>query len=332
MYGDCDDNTQRIKTTGTLTAETFIVDGRTDAETLLRSHTLNIRTVGNSSGRNSSVHFTPTHYVSRHQELLSAFLTWSPSLRNQYQAASPYLPDGMTYANASTMQLILPVASNSEVGDQVLGARLRCTVNGQPVEFPQNDQAPSDGGHRYQNLSQSIPNPDGNGTSNVTMAFWQYQLMMPLSFPPTRSEAALNAAEHAGAWRCDLRYNGTTLRTISFTIGANGLPVQHPEQAAGLYLGPRTVLVDVIVPANSTADQRTAPAEVRAGGFYGRPWATEAMRTAAAAVPAIGTPHLDPNPDGASGGAAAASGGSTAPATAAGGRHGRAARGGRRGH
>ncbi|MFO0714941.1 MAG: hypothetical protein U0353_34185 [Sandaracinus sp.] len=297
MQAVCDDSALRVRTTGTLTAETYLVDGRTDAETLLRTHTLHVQTVGNSAGRGSPVHFTPTHYVSRHQEILSGLLTWNPSWRNGYQQADPYLPNAQTFANASTMHLVLSVSGSDETAGLLEYARLRCTVDGQPIDLPQDVVSPA-GGDRYEALGQSVPNPEGSGTNNVYMWFRQIEILLPFSFPPTLRDSTLDLSTHPGRWQCDLRDNGVVLRTIAFTIGANGLPQPHAEEAAGLYFGPRAAMIDVTVPAGARSDQRTAPAEVGAGGFYGHPWASPALRAAAAAVPAIGTPHLDPNPDG----------------------------------
>ena len=282
MTFECRDYEQRLRVVGNLTAETTFVDGRSDAETPLRTHTLNVREVAQAE-------VSPTHYVSRHQELLSAWITWHPANSGSY-AVHGYFNDVPVAANVSGFRLVLPVAGDGETISALEGSRLRCTRDGQPVEFPNGDEIYDARGGRTVRLNQLQQNPDGY--RQVEMTFSQLVSALPFVWGPNEESGPMNFSQNQGRWQCDLRNNGVVLRTFAFTVGADGLPVQHAEQAAGLYLGPRAAMVDITLPAAAAPHERTASAEVRAGGFYGRPWASESRRTASAATPNWGEAHF----------------------------------------
>jgi hypothetical protein len=191
------------------------------------------------------------------------------------------------------MALILPIAGSDDDAENALrGSRLRCTANGQPVQLPEGDQATDTRGARILSHGQAVPTPQGGSTS-AEIRFGQVVFGVPLAFGPDAAADRTSVSRTPGRWQCDLRNNGQTVRTFAFTVAPDGTFQPHAEQAAGLYLGPRAILVDVTIPATGARAERTAPDEVRAGGFHGRAWATDAMRAAAQAVPAIGAPpHL----------------------------------------
>lgn len=300
MTFECIDRAQRIRTVGALTAETTFINGQTDAQTPMRAHSLTVR-------ESSQAGASPQHYVSRHQEVLSGLLTWHTANRTSY-AVNGYFRGAQPAANVNTVRIVLPVAGGDETATALQNVRLRCTVGGQPITFADGDQVTDTRGARSLVVTQSVRTPEG-GTNNASLGFYQLLLAVPLAFPPEPDTSSVNMAQHPGRWQCDLRNNGEVLRTIAFTVGPNGVPAPHAEQAAGLYFGPRAVLIDVTVPAAGARGERTAPAEARAGGFYGRAWTTDATRAAAAAVPALGEPHLLATQAGrAAGGAAAPTG------------------------
>jgi hypothetical protein len=283
MTFECRDYAQRLRVVGALTVETTLINGQTDAQTPLRTHTLEVREVAQAG-------VSPTHYVSRHQEALSGWISWHSVTGNAY-SVNGYFSGVTVPSNAPTMALILPVAGTSDTVTAIEGARLRCTRNGQPVTLPDGDEISDARGARSVRLSQSLSNGSG-GSTQVGLGFHQLALRLPFTFGATTERSATNLTQNPGRWQCDLRSNGEVVRTFAFTAGADGLPVAHAEQSSGLYLGPRASLVDITIPAAGASNERTAPAEVRAGGFYGRAWTSDALRTAAAAVPALGVPHL----------------------------------------
>jgi hypothetical protein len=112
--------------------------------------------------------------------------------------------------------------------------------------------------------------------------------------------------DHPGDWSCDLRRTGRSLRTFTFTVGADGRVADHPEQAAGLRLLPSEAMVAVSFP-DEAHDAYFDPARVKTVGFFGRPWAVPATAAAMKLAKAKGPLELAP-PKGAKGGTAAGKG------------------------
>ncbi len=284
---------QRILATGDVTAEVYFVDGSTDQSSLVRTHRLRIYAATGVRGNNQAD--ATNYYVSHNAEALASMIETVPrrmipfvhsnSTRTWDQAFSVYLITNVSPAETPTF-----------------GNSLRCRVNDQPVEL-RNVQADA------QTTEQvTTVHTRSSGTANPTREVVNYRrvlIELPLTYGPAGNRHPDREAleSHPGAWACDWRSNGQTLRTFRFTVNADGAIAAHPEEAAGLILGPRVHLVETVIPAANPMDVRVDPAAARAGAFYGRAWVSEPARTMAAAVPAIGTP-APPQPSGGAGAAA----------------------------
>lgn len=114
-------------------------------------------------------------------------------------------------------------------------------------------------------------------------------MLLPLQWGPPlegRPKSTVFTTDHPGDWKITYLIERKPVRIWRFKIGENGLPLPHPEQLAGLNLGPNAVLVDTEVPGEGGEfDGRLTSEFVKQGAFFGRPWATAAMQAAAAAVP-----------------------------------------------
>lgn len=278
---DCRDRNVRILGAGDLQVEIRAANGQTDAETVLGTRTINVRSVLQIMGGTPPRQIPDTYYVSHHSRAIDSVLYWTSFTDNDSYAWS-YLDTGLT-GTLVGMQFTFN-GTDAHSRDALSDFSVRCQVNGQPLT-PRNSPLPATTSQpQYQLIHRAYLAPGSTGGTSIQD--WndrQYTLQMP--FRSTDMQA------NPGRWTCDLRSNGATLRRWAWTVAANGVPEQHAEQRAGLNLGPRAILAETTIPTNPL-DERTNPSEVTRGGFYGRAWATELGRTQAAAVPAIGEPFL----------------------------------------
>jgi hypothetical protein len=137
--------------------------------------------------------------------------------------------------------------------------------------------------------------------------FRHFLLELPLGFSTDTIVQGQNMADHRkrtstevhrehtlmtpGKWECAWKNDKRqTLRIFHWTIGADGLPVAHEEQAAGLSLAPYATLIDVTIPKDSPLDFRTNPKTITKTAFHGRGFKGEVMKAAARKVPKKGVP------------------------------------------
>jgi hypothetical protein len=284
---ECTDTAVKLRAVGSVSVEIRWVDGATDAESVLATRTMEVvRTAHHWAGGNVNP-LPDTYHLSYHGRLLDSILAWS-SFRTNDSYAHAYFDNGLT---ATLMFITFAFSATDTIYNRVYSdASMRCQVNGQPYTVPNSN--PTNLAHVYSlgHRRQFRPNPRAIGGTQIEEIQFRYTTVQ---LPFTSDQMRANP----GQYTCDLRSGGRMVRRWAWTVGADGVPAQHAEQQAGLYLGPRAILLDTTIPADSALDERTNPAEVRAGGFFGRPWATEAMRTAAAAVPTFGRPFLEYSPD-----------------------------------
>jgi len=274
------------------------VDGQTDAETVLSTRTINVRSVIQIMGGVPPRQIPSTYYVSHHNHAIDSVLYWSSFTDNDSYAWS-YLDTGLTETLVGMVFTFNSADSHS--GNALGDLSVRCQVNGQPLTTRNSPLPATTSTSHYQFLHRAyLPPGSTGGTATQEWKDQQFTLQMPFRSTDLRA--------NPGRWTCDLRSNGKTLRRWAWTVGGNGVP----EQRGGLNLGPRAILAETTVPTNPL-DERTNPGEAQRGGFYGRPWTNDLARTQAAAIAVIGEPFL-PNVLQRGGGAAASSaGGSSRP-------------------
>ncbi|MBL8677813.1 MAG: hypothetical protein JNK05_01510 [Myxococcales bacterium] len=284
---ECRDRAVQLRAVGTVNVEIRWVDGATDAESVLATRTMEVARVAHHWGGDNLNPLPDTYYLSHHGRLLDSILAWTSFTPND-SYANAYFDNGLT----GTLMFMTFAFSAAEATYNRMSseASMRCQVNGQPFTVPNPLPANIADVRSLSVRRQFRPNPRAIGGTEVEHIHFRYATVQL----PFRSE---QMRANPGRYTCDLRAEGRTIRRWAWTVGADGVPAQHAEQQAGLYLGPRAILVDTTVPPDSTFDERTNPADVRAGGFFGRPWASEAMRTLAAATPTFGRPLLEYSPD-----------------------------------
>jgi hypothetical protein len=276
LVEDCADRDVRILGAGDVQVEIRAVDGQTDAETVLATRTLSIQHVATVLGGVPPTAGADKYYVSHHGQLLDSVLFWHPENQRPYDH---------TYMGSLSGDLVGMLfthnATDTFSRDAYSDMSVRCQVDGQPLtpEFPLPANSEQ---QRYQLFQRQYLPPGSPGGTAVEE--W-HDVQVTVQMPFERGDLL----GHPGRWTCDLRANGQNLRRWAWTVGADGVPQPHAEQTeGGLHLGPRAILVETTVVAEGRLDERTSPAEVRRGGFYGRPWVSALAQAQAAAVPAIG--------------------------------------------
>ncbi|MBI2893995.1 MAG: hypothetical protein HYY06_10620 [Deltaproteobacteria bacterium] len=223
------------------------------------------------------------------------------------------------YDGFNRMYLVVNAAPHwGGEGDATRGSFLRCTRDAQPVELRIQRSTSNSGwtttdevdvhNSAEASLAEWIyPNPNGDNPRALTerFLFRQYVLELPLTFTANQMfimrargtetnrahEYDRNITMTPGAWECQWRNEARdTVRVFRWTVGANGLPMAHPEQAR-LSLGPGAFLIETVVPEGNALDARTDPAAIVGDAFNGHGFTSDGGRQQARAVPAIGIPH-----------------------------------------
>ena len=296
---ECTDRTVRLRAIGDVTVEIRWVDGATDAETVLATRSMSIQRVAQVQGGTPPRAIPDNYYVSQHGRILDSILSWAGFTATDTYP-KPYLSESFT---GNLVGMTMEYSTLESATSRVLGdLSVRCQVNGTPFQ-PEESLPPYPVPVQTWSMLRAYIGPGSTGGTSTEEINYRY---VTVQMPFRSNELRANP----GRWTCDLRSQGRNVRRWAWTVAANGLPAPHAEQTAGLYLGPRAILAETTVPADTPLDLRTSPAEVLRGGFSGRPWVSELARTQAAAVPAVGEAFFPyaPYRDGSSAAPAASTG------------------------
>ena len=95
--------------------------------------------------------------------------------------------------------------------------------------------------------------------------------------------------DHPGAWSCQLRNQGKSIREFAFTVDKKGMILPNAMQAASgvepMLQG--VAMIDMRIPKESTWDERIRPDAMKKTRAFGLPWPVHAnVKTIQAAMPA----------------------------------------------
>ncbi|MEO0322536.1 MAG: hypothetical protein AAF447_06245 [Myxococcota bacterium] len=264
----CQDTDLRLTATGPITVEVFFIDNATEAETLVRTHTIDMRRVAQSDRDGGDL--PGEYFIKRHPQVAAMLLEQHSGFTTRTRSA------------LHTVHLHFWVA----VEGYAASPRLRCAVDGEHVPLAYDRVgASSDDEH----VREVRVVRGQRRTEREEIRFRRYSYELPLTFGDRPRQNYFDLGSKPGAWECQLRNEEReTFRVIRFQVDAQGQVAAHPEQGAGLSLPEGWYLVDGDVPADSPLDARTDPAAARAGAFYGRAWATPEGRAMGARLPQIG--------------------------------------------
>jgi hypothetical protein len=273
----------RVNEDGEFVVEVHVVNGQTDQDTLVRTHRVLVNTA--TGVRAAGAPDAVRYYISLNAQLAATLIERVPK-----ESSPNPNPQERTSVGSNDVWLHF-WASVPENGSPFvdLGNTWRCTVNGQPLALS-NTRAQAMQTHRITAVHTSGRGPNPQRTI-IDYRYFAMRLPLTWGAQNMRDQSSAVLEEHPGAYQCDWRANGQTLRTFRFTVNADATIAPHAEQLAGLSLGPQTSLVDTALGA-SPQDVQTGPAELRAGSFFGRAWSTPAGRSMATAFAAIGAPAL----------------------------------------
>lgn len=298
VTADCWRKDRATKEMGIIELKVYTIDGSTDEERLVRTYTLDVRRVTRVRGSTTNPEAdAPHYYIVRHAEAPVSILFLRPAGYVDYFAYG----SGPERSGANHVELYFSL-SPSEIGNELPHGYARCAVDGKRLSMPgpegYADQALSTAVRSYRVIySDRTAAKYKTGTAyRDEIGFRMVKLRLPLTFGKVRDENRLALEDYKGNWECSLMNNGEVWRTWRWRIGADGLPVPHPEQKSNVNLNFSTTLVDIEIPAGgSPLDKRLVPEATSTGLFYGHPWTTPEGKAMAARVPRKGLPYPVPS-------------------------------------
>ncbi len=270
---ECRSDGDLIHAVGNVQADIVFLDGQTDAATPLRSLTFAVGRYYEWLGMDDAGH--PRH-IERNQ------IMGDDLLASAYVYQRPRVDD----RTSGTLDLFFWAALRNETllptGDTVF----RCGVDGgtmTPIEI-QGVRDTIDMNVDDRQFTSAAP--DG-----PTHYSWRrIQLLTRLRWGTSNGQDTETwpvTGDRPGAWVCQVRISGQTVREFHFTVGADGAIAPHAEESGAnpLSVYPGTHMIDVRFPDPEGFDFSFHPDLVRRTGFYGRPWTSPAaLATLPAAV------------------------------------------------
>ncbi|MDY0003777.1 MAG: hypothetical protein RBU30_20940 [Polyangia bacterium] len=281
----CKHDKTKLSADGKLQVEILYVDDRAEQKELLK--TLNIQ-VGRWyywTGMNGR---KPKHRI--HYQVIGDDLLGTTYL---------FKSDGGS--GLPRLELITWVSRDNDRNESNLKGVLRCTVNGKalPTDIDVTLKSHQSAIQVVNRAHLKAP-PEGE-----TLYQWKKMLLITqIYWGPTavrknysNPNSMVFLSEHAGAWACKWRVDGTNLREFRFTVEPGDKIKPHAEQSGpnGLRLGKDLYFVETYFPT-PVWDFVFNPAAIKATGAWGRPWANPAaMKAMLGALPkAKGTAVVKP--------------------------------------
>lgn len=294
----------RMTDEGAIDWEIYYIDGKSDKEYLAKTLKLDVRKVAHERGSVGQRDPGPGAFIiNRHAEVLSSILY----CRDVEYPSYTQVPPG--YYSDRVVELVVNYAKTSAAETPAFG-RLKVEVDGKEIEMkvPNNNvmQDEMGGGENAGDINFEHSDRaaekyfSGGPPYKERVGFVRKAFVLPLQWGPKpaapRTPSKVFTNDHPGEWKVTWIIDRKPVRIFKFKIGPDGLPVPHAEQQAGLSLLPNAVLVETEIPKEGAAfDGRLTPEFVKQGAFYGRPWATDAMKKLAEQVPTKFTPFPVPS-------------------------------------
>ena len=290
------------KETGKFDVEVFFIDGATNAERSIRQYKIEVVQVDRVNGQIGKFlkPDSPRYVVLRHAETPVSVLFLRPLGANDYFQMRPDSSD-----NSNQLEIYFSISPTKEGWGVPLTA-LRCSVNGNRIKLAdrgsQTDIVSTttyQARQSYEIYSDRLAAPysAGGPVYQDDFGFRIYRAKLPLTYGTARADPRkTNLKEYPGNWECNISDNSTVLRTWRWTVGADGMPVKHPEQNGNVNLFSNAYVVETEIPAGGTVlDKRLVTVSATEGFFYGQKWTTPEGKAMAGKVPTKGNPAPVPS-------------------------------------
>ncbi len=288
--GECWKKDTATKEIGEFEVKVFTVNGDTDAEKLVRTYKIDVRSVNRVRSGQEAGLAPPKYYINRHNEAAVSWIFLRPREYFSYRSWK----DGSARLGANNVEFYFNL-SPTEAGKSPAHGYMRCSVNGKRLSMPGPD------GYADQALSQRLdfytvihqdriaPKYQRGTEYQDEITFQTVRLLAPLTWGEKENRwNRLALEDYPGNWECSLMNNGEVWRTWRFVI-ENGRPKAHPEQHENINLNYNSFLVDMEIPAGGSAlDKRLNGAST--SFFYGQPWTSPEGKAMANRVPKKGNP------------------------------------------
>lgn len=305
MYAErCFNKDLAIKPIGKMDVEIHLIDGDTDAESLVRTYKIDVHKATRVRGSTTKPQPDVSHYyIQRHAEAAFAFIhvTGNHTGRERNARRSYFRNVPATLDTPSYGQLIAYFGISPERSTKSLGSTFaRCSVNGQRIKLPRDKVSigKSIQTDEYAIYTDRLAADYKRGSAyRDDVKFVVYQAALPLySGEGEYNKPPIKIEDHPGQWECQIIANGVQYRTIRWRVGRDGQIAAHIEQTNGnVNLYYKTYLADMDIPADGAPfDYRLVPMP-SAGLFYGIPWSSAEGKAMAARVPKIGDPYHVPS-------------------------------------
>lgn len=298
----CYDDEAVNKETGKMDVEIYFIDGDTDAETLVRTYSIDVRKATKVRGAASKPQpDVSDYYIQRHPEAAVAFAYF---LQSNIDKASYFRKAIDNYGTNAYRRLYIHTSfSPADKSVSTTGSFARCTVNGNKIDFSGNLSKDSVGITEDQSrrevgiyTDRLAPQYRRGSAYKDQVEFSGLTFQMPIyTGEDNLSLDLIKIENYPGTWECRIIARGKTYRTFRWEV-AGGRIVPHAEQQSGnVNLFYDAAIVDMEIPdGGSPIDHRLMPAP-EMGFFYGIPWTTAEGKAMAARVPKKGEPFHTPS-------------------------------------
>lgn len=283
------------KETGKFDVEVFLIDGATNAERSVRKYKIDVAQIDRVKGGigKAAKPDSPRYVVSRHSETPAGILFLRPG------GAGDYFHQNAETSQSNQVEVYINISPTKPGWGGFPYAALRCSVNGSRIKLreagSQTDIVSASNSQArlsYEIYSDRLAAPysAGGPVYEDDYGFRIFRATLPLTYGTERaSPNRTNLKEYPGNWECSMSDNGDVLRTWRFTVGADEMPVKHPEQNGNVNLFSNAYLAEIEVPAGGTIyDKHLAPVSATEGLFYGQKWTSAEGKAMAGRVPTKG--------------------------------------------
>jgi hypothetical protein len=285
---DCWQVASATKETGAFDIQVYRVGG--SSEKLVRTYKINVGPINRVPSGQQPGTAPPEYMVDRHSESAVSFMYLRPAGHIPYfdYAQRPEI------SGHNQVEIHFSISPDANIMNNLPATTFACTVDGKPLTFPGPGEYATQADMKYVQNAYNVyqdrlaPKYKAGMPYEEKIQFQMVRILVPLSWGDDRRSGRLQMEDYPGNWQCTISKNGAVWRTWRWTVGRNGRPMQHAEQASNVNLASNAFLIDMDIPAGG------APMDGRLAGpstslFNGLPWTSAEGKAMAARLPKKGT-------------------------------------------